>query len=88
MKKKVIAKTKGHRADVDPFTIYRILSNRDVEAIGPIVFLDHAPLTKHSPEEPLHKVGKLAHPHRGITTLTYILNGKANHYDSKGHHAC
>jgi len=43
---------------------------------------------KHPPDEP-HKVvnGKGAHPHRGIATLTYILNGEADHHDSKGHQA-
>ncbi len=28
-----------------------------------------------------------AHPHRGIATLTYLLNGEAEHYDSRGHRA-
>lgn len=58
-----------------------------VEAVGPFVFLDHAAPIEHAPDEPRHKVGNLAHPHRGIATLTYILNGEADHYDSKGHHA-
>ena len=31
--------------------------------------------------------GTGAHPHRGIATLTYILNGEADHLDSRGHHA-
>jgi redox-sensitive bicupin YhaK (pirin superfamily) len=31
--------------------------------------------------------GSGAHPHMGIATLTYILNGEAEHFDSSGHHA-
>ena len=69
-------------------TIHRMLPNRYADAVGPFVFLDHALPIKHSPDEP-HKVvnGKGAHPHRGIATLTYILNGEAEHLDSRGHHA-
>src|SRR4029077_17779297 len=30
--------------------------------------------------------GQCSHPHRGITTLTYILSGEVEHLDSKGNH--
>ena len=88
MKKKISFTTQGHRADIGEYIINRILPNRYADAVGPFVFLDHALPIKHSPDEP-HKVvnGKGAHPHRGIATLTYILNGEAEHLDSRGHHA-
>ena len=88
MKKKISFTTKGQRADIGEYIINRILPNRYADAVGPFVFLDHAPPIKHSPDEPLKKVnGSGAHPHRGIATLTYILNGEADHHDSKGHQA-
>lgn len=88
MKKKVSMSTRGYRADIGEYKINRILPNRYVDAVGPFVFLDHAMPVKHSPDEPLKKVdGTGAHPHRGIATLTYILNGEADHNDSRGHHA-
>lgn len=88
MKKKISLSTKGQRADIGEYKIYRMLPNRYVDAVGPFVFLDHVPPAKHSPGEPLKKVnGTGAHPHRGIATLTYILHGEADHYDSRGHHA-
>jgi redox-sensitive bicupin YhaK (pirin superfamily) len=88
MKKKIIFTTKGHRADIGEYKINRILPNRYAEAIGPFVFLDHLMPATHSPDEPIKVVnGSGAHPHRGIATLTYILNGEADHYDSWGHHA-
>jgi redox-sensitive bicupin YhaK (pirin superfamily) len=31
--------------------------------------------------------GTGAHPHRGIATLTYLINGEADHNDSRGNHA-
>jgi redox-sensitive bicupin YhaK (pirin superfamily) len=88
MKKKISFSTQGRRADIGEYIIHRMLPNSHVDAVGPFVFLDHVPPIKHSPDEPLKVVnGKGAHPHRGIATLTYILNGEAEHLDSRGHHA-
>ena len=88
MKKKISFSTQGQRADIGEYIINRILPNRYADAVGPFVFLDHALPIKHSPDEPIKKVnGSGAHPHRGIATLTYILNGEADHHDSKGHQA-
>src|SRR5438034_1606498 len=88
MKKKISFTAQGQRADIGEFMIQRMLPNRYADAVGPFVFLDHILPVKHSPDESLKVVnGTGAHPHRGIATLTYILNGEADHHDSKGHHA-
>ena len=80
--------SKGHRADIGELTINRILPNWYSQAIGPFVFLDHVLPKVHPANEPLKEVGQGgAHPHRGIATLTYILNGEVEHTDSKGHRA-
>jgi redox-sensitive bicupin YhaK (pirin superfamily) len=86
MKKKISFSTKGQRADIGPITIYRMLPNRYADAVGPFVFLDHFGPTKHAANEPIQKNGNGAHPHRGIATLTYILNGEEEHFDSKGNY--
>src|SRR5215510_162443 len=88
MKKKISFTAQGHRADIGEYKINRILPNRYADAVGPFVFLDHLMPAKHSPDEPIKVVnGSGAHPHRGIATLTYIINGEADHFDSAGHHA-
>ena len=88
MKRNIKFSMQGRRADIGEYTINRMLPNRYADSIGPFVFLDHLLPTKHSPGEPLKKVdGSGAHPHRGIATLTYILNGEANHFDSNGNRA-
>ena len=88
MKKKISFSTQGQRADIGEYKINRMLPNRYADAVGPFVFLDHALPIKHSPDDPIKKVnGSGAHPHRGIATLTYILNGEADHHDSRGHQA-
>lgn len=82
MQKQVIYKTRGHRADIGPIEIYRLVSNNYAGHVGHFVFLDY--ITPFMlPEKRLNP--DAAHPHRGIATLTYILNGEAEHYDSRGH---
>ncbi|MES2520852.1 MAG: pirin family protein [Bacteroidota bacterium] len=81
MKKKTSFSTKGNRADLGSLKIQRILPNRYADKVGPFVFLDYvAPAIK----EIINKNGMGAHPHRGIATLTYILQGEVEHFDSAG----
>jgi redox-sensitive bicupin YhaK (pirin superfamily) len=87
MKKMISFSTQGQRADIGHHTIHRLLPNRYADAIGPFVFLDHIGPTRHAANEPIQKNGNGAHPHRGIATLTYILNGEEEHFDSKGNYA-
>ena len=86
MKKKISFSTHGQRADIGNITIYRMLPNRYADAVGPFVFLDHFGPTRHTVDEPVQKNGNGAHPHRGIATLTYILNGEEEHFDSQGNY--
>ncbi|RBL92438.1 pirin family protein [Chitinophaga flava] len=81
MKKQTSFSTKGNRVDVGPLTIQRMLPNQYTNKVGPFVFLDYvAPVIK----ETINKNGMGAHPHRGIATLTYILQGEVEHFDSAG----
>ncbi|MFC6996923.1 pirin family protein [Rufibacter roseus] len=87
MKKNVSFSTRGQRADIGDLLIYRMLPNRYAQAVGPFVFLDHITPKVHAPTESRMQTGTGAHPHRGIATLTYLLHGKGEHFDSAGHHA-
>ncbi len=82
MKKKIKYKTNGHRADIGPFKINRLVSNSYVDHVGHFVFLDYV-----APFELTEKRlnADAAHPHRGIATLTYMLIGEIEHYDSRRH---
>jgi redox-sensitive bicupin YhaK (pirin superfamily) len=81
MKKKTSFSTKGNSAAVGPLSIQRMLPNRYADKVGPFVFLDYVvPVVK----ETITKNGMGAHPHRGIATLTYILQGEVEHFDSAG----
>lgn len=81
MKKKTSFSTKGKSVELGPLAIQRMLPNRYANKVGPFVFLDYvAPAVK----ETITKNGMGAHPHRGIATLTYILQGEVEHFDSAG----
>jgi redox-sensitive bicupin YhaK (pirin superfamily) len=87
MKKQISFSTGGQRADIGDIVIYRMLPNRYAETVGPFVFLDYIAPVTHEVDEPKMRAGTGAHPHRGIATLTYILNGEGEHFDSRGNHA-
>ncbi|RZK63889.1 MAG: pirin family protein [Pedobacter sp.] len=81
MKKATSFSTQGNSTSLGPLTIQRMLPNRYAGQVGPFVFLDYvAPAIKNE----ITKKGMGAHPHRGIATLTYILQGEVEHFDSAG----
>ena len=86
MKKSIRFSMQGRRADIGNMTIHRLLPNHYANAVGPFVFLDHWGPAKHAADEPRQTNGNGAHPHRGIATLTYVLNGEEEHFDSKGNY--
>jgi redox-sensitive bicupin YhaK (pirin superfamily) len=83
MKKNTSFSAKGQRADIGELVINRILPNRYSEAVGSFVFLDHI-----GPQvlDAVLQNGTGGHPHRGIATLSYIMEGENEHIDSAGHH--
>ncbi|GAA4914887.1 pirin family protein [Mucilaginibacter defluvii] len=84
MKKRSSFSTQGQRADIGYLEISRVLPNRYADAVGPFVFLDHI---LPRVQTKINKEGTGAHPHRGIATLSYILNGEDEHFDSAGNYA-
>lgn len=81
MKKKTSFSTTGMMTAVGALSIQRMLPNRYAQQVGPFVFLDYLlPVEKKIRTH----TGMGAHPHRGIATLTYILQGEVEHFDSAG----
>ncbi|WP_341212948.1 pirin family protein [uncultured Limimaricola sp.] len=71
---------------VGTFTIARALPNAAVQFVGPIMLLDHLPPRDIAPGEIPDPDGSFAHPHRGIATFSYVLEGALTHADSTGGH--
>lgn len=63
--------------------VRRILPFRLKRMVGPFIFLDHAgPI--HLPAGKVSAMDVLPHPHIGLSTVTYLLDGKVTHRDSLG----
>lgn len=72
----------AHVAPVGTFTVKRALPDPKRNTVGPWVFLDHfGPFTVR----PNSGDGVGPHPHAGIETVTYLLEGRNEHRDSAGH---
>jgi len=60
------------------------MPQQEITPVGAFVFLDHFDIGA-TPKQIPKPDGKLAHPHRGIATLTYLIKGEVTHLDSYGH---
>lgn len=65
----------------DGFDVMRAIPSTHVDAVGPVIFLDHfGPIEFKAGEAK----GASEHPHAGIETLTLLLEGSSVHKDSMG----
>lgn len=84
MDKEILQHVSGQRSRVGEFDVVRALPHRDIRSVGPFVFVDQLPDLSFAPRTPSLQDGSEAHPHRGIITLSYSLEGEFYHYDSLG----
>lgn len=68
-------------ADIGNFLVGRLLPFREKRAVGPFVFIDHMGPTALKDYQNLDIA---PHPHIGLSTLTYLLEGAIFHRDSIG----
>lgn len=67
--------------DIGNFTVGRLLPFRKKRSVGPFIFIDHmGPVTLKNP----HWMDVDQHPHIGLCTFTYLLQGEVEHRDSTG----
>lgn len=86
MKKSITTINNGKNAKVGDFLVNRLLPIPGHQSVGPIVFLDHIyPINLNDTSNTIPS-GDFAHPHRGISTFSYVLSGQLAHWDSKGNY--
>ena len=87
IKQKIRFSMDGQCAQLGEMAVQRLLPNEFTQAIGPFVFVEHF-FSYKQPTTGLHKglVDNHSNPCRGIATLTYILAGEVEHWDSIGNH--
>jgi redox-sensitive bicupin YhaK (pirin superfamily) len=86
--KKLIPISWGGRNERDgDWLINRLLPNEQAPTIGSFVYLGHLyPIGRYFAKR-IPSAGSNAHPHRGIVTLHYLLDGSLKHRDSRNHRA-
>tara|TARA_R110002074_G_scaffold401345_1_gene599225 strand:+ start:8590 stop:9471 length:882 start_codon:yes stop_codon:yes gene_type:complete len=84
--KQVTSQEAARPDQVGTFTVSRAVPNAATQAIGPIILLDHLPVRTIASGAVPAPDGSFAHPHRGIATFTYVLEGALTHADSSGGH--
>ena len=65
----------------DGFQVRRVLPSKDVRSVGPFVFFDEFGPTAFGPGQGFDV---RPHPHIGLATVTYLLDGEILHRDSLG----
>ncbi|AGC76889.1 hypothetical protein LX97_03260 [Nonlabens dokdonensis] len=67
--------------DIGDFLVGRLIPFRKKRMVGPFIFIDHMGPTTLGPEKYMDVD---QHPHIGLSTLTYLLEGQITHQDSIG----
>ncbi|MEM8846495.1 MAG: pirin family protein [Bacteroidota bacterium] len=67
--------------DIGDFLVGRLIPFRKKRMIGPFIFIDHMGPTQLGPKK---YMDVNQHPHIGLSTLTYMLEGEIMHEDSMG----
>jgi len=71
----------SHSRDIGGFSVRRFLPGRNKRTVGPFVFFDHMGPAEFAAGE---GINVRPHPHIGLATVTYLLEGSIVHRDSLG----
>ncbi len=67
--------------DIGDFLVGRLIPFRKKRMVGPFIFIDHMGPTELGPK---NYMDVDQHPHIGLSTLTYLIEGELQHADSIG----
>jgi hypothetical protein len=74
---------KAENAPVGDLVTYRVLPTRSLGYLDPFLFLNHHGPQVYPPNN--HGLPFGPHPHRGMETVTFIIDGDISHKDNTGH---
>ena len=77
----------GQKGRLMGLDYYRMMPISRLRLVGSFFLLDHFPFQEVLANRGSASSNIGAHPHRGITTVTYVIEGENEHRDSLGNHA-
>lgn len=77
----VALEIEGRRRNLGGFEVARVLPSRKRRMVGPFIFFDHMGPVDFDPDQ---GADVRPHPHIGLATVTYLLDGAFLHRDSLG----
>jgi redox-sensitive bicupin YhaK (pirin superfamily) len=77
----IAALLRPHTKDLGGFEVQRLLPSIEAQMVGPFIFFDHFGPASFLPGQ---GVDVRPHPHIGLATVTYLLEGAMMHRDSLG----
>ncbi len=83
MNKKVRTMIPAFDIDMGGIPLKQALPTNNVQQVDPFLLLHHGTLKYRKNGKALHQ-GVGAHPHRGFTPVTFIIEGEIHHRDSRG----
>jgi len=72
----------GRAKDLGGFHVSRVLPHHAHRMVGPFIFFDHMGPSDFAPGQ---GIDVRAHPHIGLSTVTYLFEGSMHHRDSLGY---
>jgi redox-sensitive bicupin YhaK (pirin superfamily) len=75
----------ARRRDLGGFEVGRVLPFMKRRMVGPFIFFDHMGPVQLPPDVP-RSTDVRPHPHIGLSTVTYLFEGRITHRDSVGAH--
>jgi redox-sensitive bicupin YhaK (pirin superfamily) len=85
MKRKIRFSAQSEEEWIGDLQVSRLITSQFIRAVGPFVLFEHiTSVTRLNNESEKKILGSCAQPHRGVGTLTYIINGEVNYVDSLG----
>ncbi|MBT8307465.1 MAG: pirin family protein [Maribacter sp.] len=83
MNKKVSTLIPAFDIDMGGIPLKQALPTNNVQQVDPFLLLHHGTLKYRKNGKAIHQ-GVGAHPHRGFTPVTFIIDGEIHHRDSRG----
>ena len=82
MQNEILMEVPPRIVEVGGSQVHRLMPYAKKRMVGPFIFFDYFPSTEFQADQGMNV---RPHPHIGLSTLSYLLEGQVLHHDSLGH---